>query len=268
MTFESAARFSVDIVDGLKVSELARRSGVPATTVRFYDAEGLLPARRSPSGYRLYGDGAVERLDFISAAKGLGLPLSEICRLLGPWEHGLCRDVQGELAPLLEQRITQTHDRIEEFRAFAARLIRARDQLAAIERDGPCDPSCAFLGRDAGPRASDPRPALTALPRAAAPDAAVIACTLEGSERVDRAEQWHAALADVTARDAIPGGVRLSFDPARTRLGELAELAAAEADCCSFFDLRLQLGKPLTLEVRAPQHALVLVHELFGDPAA
>ena len=253
-------------MDGFKVSELARRSGVPATTVRFYDAEGLLPARRSSSGYRLYDDAAVERLNFISTAKSLGLPLTEIRQLLEPWEHGLCRDVQGELAPLLEQRITQTHDRIDELRAFAARLVRARDQLAAIERDGPCDPSCSFLGRGAGTQSADPRPALTALPHASGPDPTVVACTLGGFERVDRAAQWHAALDHVRARQAIPGGVRLSFDPATTLIGELAELASAEAGCCSFFDLTLHLGEPLTLEVRAPQEALVLVHELFGEP--
>ena len=152
-------------MDGLKVSELARRSGVPATTVRFYDAEGLLPARRSSSGYRLYDEAAVERLSFIGTAKSLGLPLTEIRRLLEPWEHGLCRDVQSELAPLLEQRITETHHRIDELRAFAARLVRACDQLAAIERIGPCDPSCAFLGRGAGTQSTGARPALTSLPR-------------------------------------------------------------------------------------------------------
>jgi MerR family transcriptional regulator, copper efflux regulator len=62
-------------MDGLKVSELAGRTGVPASTVRFYDAEGLLSARRSSSGYRLYDDSAVERLRFIGTAKSLGLPL-------------------------------------------------------------------------------------------------------------------------------------------------------------------------------------------------
>ena len=255
-------------MNGFKVSELARRSGVPATTVRFYDAEGLLSARRSPTGYRLYDDTAVERLRFIATAKSLGLVLSEVRQLLEPWQHGLCSDIKGELGPLLDRRIAETDERITELREFAARLITAREQLAAIDRDGPCDPSCAFLGQksDGGPTALEvPRASAT---EAGASGAPVIACTLDGFERVERAGRWRAVLSEVTAREAVDGGVRLRFDAAQVRLGELAELAAAEAGCCSFFDISLHLGDPPTLEVRAPEGALVLVHELFGEPSA
>ncbi|MET8538999.1 MerR family DNA-binding transcriptional regulator [Streptomyces sp. NPDC005065] len=56
-----------------RISQLAERSGVPATTLRFYEDAGLLPADRTPSGYRMYGEDAVERLAFISSAKLLGL---------------------------------------------------------------------------------------------------------------------------------------------------------------------------------------------------
>lgn len=248
MTFESGGRPSVAGVDGLTVSELARRSGVPASTVRYYDDGGLLSARRSSSGYRLYDDSATDRLAFIGTAKSLGLPLSEIRRLLEPWQYGLCADVQDELAPLLDRRVAGTHERIAELRLFAKRLSRAREQLATIDRDGPCDPTCTFLGGDR-------------------PDApAEMACTLGESERADRAAQWGAVLERVAGRTSIPGGVRLTFDPDRVDVGRLADLAASEADCCRFFDLTLQLGRPLTLDARAPDDALALVHELFGEP--
>lgn len=71
-------------MDGLLVSELARRSGVPATTLRFYEREGLLPAGRTTSGYRVYDDVAVDRLAFIATAKRLGLALPEIRLLVQP----------------------------------------------------------------------------------------------------------------------------------------------------------------------------------------
>ncbi|MDG9719768.1 MerR family DNA-binding transcriptional regulator [Streptomyces sp. DH24] len=45
-----------------RISQLAERSGVPATTLRFYEDAGLLPADRTPAGYRVYGEDAVERL--------------------------------------------------------------------------------------------------------------------------------------------------------------------------------------------------------------
>jgi MerR family transcriptional regulator, copper efflux regulator len=132
-------------MDGLIISELARRSGVPTTTLRFYDQEGLLPARRSPAGYRLYDDSAVDRLAFITTAKSLGLQLPEIRQLLHTWQDGFCAQVQGELGPLLAQRIAQIHERIAELQAFAARLHQAQEQLSSIDRDGPCDPACTFL---------------------------------------------------------------------------------------------------------------------------
>ncbi|WP_435107093.1 MerR family transcriptional regulator [Nocardiopsis synnemataformans] len=65
----------------MRVSELAERSGVPASTLRYCEERGLLPAQRSPAGYRLYDQRALERLAFITAAKQLGLDLDEIGEL-------------------------------------------------------------------------------------------------------------------------------------------------------------------------------------------
>jgi MerR family copper efflux transcriptional regulator len=242
------------------VSELARRSGVPASTVRYYEQEGLLPARRSPSGYRLYDEVAVDRLAFIGTAKSLGLPLPEIRQLLEPWQHGECSDVQHELLPSVERRMAETRDRIRELSVFAERLSRAHAQLEAIDREGPCDPSCALLGRPetvAGP-------VLSSLPVGESADDAVIACSLDGADREARVAHWRAALSAATAREAIPGGVQLTFDRARLRLADLVELAEAEARCCSFVDLVVHIGPPVRLDATAPEHGLALVHELFG----
>jgi len=104
------------------VSELAARAGGPATTLRFYEKEGLLPARRSRGGYRLYDDTSVDRLAFIATAKSLGLPLPEIRRLLGPWEHGTCAQVQHDLDTPLAQRLPETRQR---------RIAKALDELRA-----------------------------------------------------------------------------------------------------------------------------------------
>ena len=74
----------------LLISQLADRTGIPATTLRFYETAGLLPAGRTPGGYRVYGEDAVERLGFIIPAKRLGLPLEEIAGLLHVWADGSC----------------------------------------------------------------------------------------------------------------------------------------------------------------------------------
>lgn len=53
----------------MRISQLAERSGVPATTLRVYEGAGLLSVGRTPAGYRMYGEDAVERLGFIGACR-------------------------------------------------------------------------------------------------------------------------------------------------------------------------------------------------------
>jgi DNA-binding transcriptional MerR regulator len=77
-------------MDAMWISQLAERTGVSASTLRFYEKEGLLAAGRTSAGYRVYGQDAVERLAFIKTAKHLGLPLEEIADLLAAWEAGTC----------------------------------------------------------------------------------------------------------------------------------------------------------------------------------
>jgi DNA-binding transcriptional MerR regulator len=45
----------------MRISQLAARTGVPATTLRFYETAGLLPAERTAAGYRAYGEDGVDR---------------------------------------------------------------------------------------------------------------------------------------------------------------------------------------------------------------
>jgi DNA-binding transcriptional MerR regulator len=68
---------------GLKIGELARRAGMTAKAIRFYERRRILPlARRAANGYRLYGDEAVEMLGFVKQATGLGLTLAEIREII------------------------------------------------------------------------------------------------------------------------------------------------------------------------------------------
>lgn len=67
----------------LTIGELSRRSGIPVKTLRFYSDEGLLPpAARSDSGYRLYGEEALVRLDVIRTLREAGLGLDAIAKVL------------------------------------------------------------------------------------------------------------------------------------------------------------------------------------------
>jgi DNA-binding transcriptional MerR regulator len=73
----------------MRIGEIVDRAGVPAKTIRFWEAERLLadPAR-TPSGYRDYGSGVVERLTFIRQAQAAGLTLDQIRQILDIADSG------------------------------------------------------------------------------------------------------------------------------------------------------------------------------------
>jgi MerR family transcriptional regulator, copper efflux regulator len=251
-------------MDMMRISQLATRSGVPASTLRFYDSAGLLPAARTAAGYRLYGEEAVERLSLISTAKHLGLPLEDIGDLLAVWETGTCAQVKADLESRITARLAEAAQRAAEINAFTAALGGALEYVQALpDRAHRCGPGC-------GLPATPPAPPSTAGP-ADSRDAAgsegqrwrtaPVACSLPRGDLPGRAAAWRTVTSGATT-DAIPDGMRLTL-PA-DRAAAVAGLAAAEQDCCPFLDFRLHLDGPvLRLEVRAPSDAAGLLAELF-----
>ncbi len=242
-----------------RISELAERTGTPPSTLRFYDRAGLLPAQRSPSGYRLYGDSAVERLAFIASGKQLGLPLADIRGLLAVWADGLCGDVRGHLRPLLAARIAGAEQQAAGLEAATARLREALAALDGPASPGRCAPGCG-CGQHQRDSAADPAGAAAGCGQDGSPE---IACTLAADDRADRFGQWQRLLALATRREPTAGGYRIHLPAAVA--GPAAELAAAEQQCCAFFGFTLHLaGAGLVLEVRAPAEAAPLLAGLFG----
>lgn len=67
----------------LTIGELARRSGVPTRTIRFWSDEGVLPETdRSAGGYRRYDAAAVARLDLVRTLRELGMGLDDVRAVL------------------------------------------------------------------------------------------------------------------------------------------------------------------------------------------
>ncbi|MBO6637992.1 MAG: MerR family transcriptional regulator [Roseitalea sp.] len=67
----------------MKIGKLAEVTGVPASSIRFYEKHGLIPQpERQENGYRDYPDAMISRLRTIAMSKSLGFSLSEIRRFL------------------------------------------------------------------------------------------------------------------------------------------------------------------------------------------
>ena len=71
-------------MEELTISEVERRSGVKATTIRYYESINVLPAPRRANGRRRYDPAILDRLAFIHVAQRLGFSLNEIVLLFEP----------------------------------------------------------------------------------------------------------------------------------------------------------------------------------------
>ncbi len=65
----------------MNVGTAARRSGLPAKTIRYYEEIGLIQPARADNGYRDYSTDDIHRLSFLRRARGLGFSIED-CRQL------------------------------------------------------------------------------------------------------------------------------------------------------------------------------------------
>jgi DNA-binding transcriptional MerR regulator len=66
------------------ITEVTRRSGVPASTLRFYEEKGLIASSGRRGLRRLFDPGVLERLALIALGRGAGFTLDEIAVMFGP----------------------------------------------------------------------------------------------------------------------------------------------------------------------------------------
>ncbi|MBB1159298.1 MerR family transcriptional regulator [Amycolatopsis dendrobii] len=109
--------------DTLGIGDLARRTGVPVRTIRFYCDEGLLTPVRSAGGHRRFVPADVPRLNLVRRLRGLGLSLKPITDVLAG-ERSLADAVSAERATLDRELTT---------------LAWRRSALRAVEEAPPAD---------------------------------------------------------------------------------------------------------------------------------
>jgi MerR family redox-sensitive transcriptional activator SoxR len=150
----------------LSIGVLAKRSGVAASALRFYETEGLIRSTRNPAGRRMFTRDALRRVAFIRVAQSVGLRLEDIRAALEglPNQRTPNRSdwlrLSAAWRPLLDSRIDC--------------LMRLRDRLSSCIGCGCLSlKSCALYNPNdsAQLRGSGPRYLLGDVPRAAAKSA-------------------------------------------------------------------------------------------------
>ena len=251
----------------MRIAEVARRSGFPAATLRYYEEIALLPAPpRTAAGYRTYDESVLARLAFVARAKVLGCSLEEIAELMSDWDRGRCAPVQDRLRELVAAKLTDVQARAAELVIFTADLQRILATLGAHTPDGPCDAECGCVSVES-PSMPAPSTPVALGPRPQAQDAPPIACTLDTAQLPGRLQEWEDLLTHVVGREPIVDGIRLNFDSTGL-MDQVARLVGAEQECCGFFSFAITAdARGVGLEVRAPAEAQPVVASLFGTAA-
>ncbi len=105
----------------MQIGELATRTGLTVSSIRFYEAQGLISVTRRANGYRAYSAEALVALNIITSARDAGFTLAEIRRLM-PGDLSRCHDgallvalrKRADDIQTLEQRLAQTRLQIED----------------------------------------------------------------------------------------------------------------------------------------------------------
>jgi MerR family transcriptional regulator, copper efflux regulator len=114
------------------ISELAKKSGLPIDTIRFYEKKGLIDSeliQRRSNNYREYAEIALERLVLIQQAKRLGFTLIEIQEWIKDFESDQLTIEQKQ--SILGRKLEQIEERINELKEMKSYLS---EKIARLHR--------------------------------------------------------------------------------------------------------------------------------------
>jgi MerR family transcriptional regulator, redox-sensitive transcriptional activator SoxR len=123
-----------NLAEHLSIGEVAERTGVSVSALRFYEAEGMVTPSRTPGGQRRFARDALRRIAFIRVAQRVGLTLDEI---------------RGALATLPEQRTPTAADWARLSRAWKSELDERIRLLQSVRDDLSSCIGCGCLSLQA-----------------------------------------------------------------------------------------------------------------------
>ncbi len=136
----------------LTIGEVARRSGVAASALRFYEERGLIASERHGSGHRRYRRHVLRRIAFIVFAQRVGLTLDEIGGELAKLPPGgvPTRRDWSHLSRGWARRIDERIAELERLRAGLTECIGCG--CLSLDRCGLTNPGDRAAGLGPGPR--------------------------------------------------------------------------------------------------------------------
>jgi Cu(I)-responsive transcriptional regulator len=127
----------------MNVGEAARRAGLPAKTIRYYEEIGLILPERADNGYRAYSGSDVHRLAFLKRARTLGFSIED-CRQLMALYHDRGR-ASADVRRIASAHVAAIEEKVRELQSMRATL-----QTLIHACHGDARPDCPILEEMAG----------------------------------------------------------------------------------------------------------------------
>ena len=108
----------------MRIGDLAKKAGVAASAIRYYEAAGVLPRPIRKSGRRIYGDDALVRLNLIAMAQAAGFTLKETSELLRSVDREGWRPAKS--ATFAERKIAQIDAKLDQLNFMRGLLAKSQ----------------------------------------------------------------------------------------------------------------------------------------------
>lgn len=134
----------------MRISELARRTGVSTHRLRRYESLGLIRAERSSGGYREFDERTAREVVFISMGRDLGFSLKTLADSLPRYRAGTL--TVGEMIFTMRRRIAEVDAAIAEQRALRRKLVSHIAWFEKKRRPPKAAPAPRFPAAGKAPR--------------------------------------------------------------------------------------------------------------------
>ena len=138
----------------MNIGDVARLSGIPAKTIRYYEDIGLIRPLRGPNGYRTFREADLHKLAFLGRARSLGFSIEDCRNLLALYEDQ--SRASSDVKRIAEEHLKRIDRKLEELAEMRKTLAHLIEACAGDHR-----PDCPILAglapdepQEAAPRKS------------------------------------------------------------------------------------------------------------------
>lgn len=122
----------------MNISDVARETGLPPKTIRYYEDIGLIRPRRDTNGYRVFRQSDSHKLAFLGRARALGFSIEDCRKLMALYED---QDrASSDVKKLAQEHLAQIEEKIAQLQSMQATL-----QHLVRECAGDARPDCPIL---------------------------------------------------------------------------------------------------------------------------